>query len=175
MTGEWETIIPDVFNPKKRKVLAKEEEKALARNNEREFLAIPKEQLEKTKNTFQEIIDPKINSAISGSVYEDAKEEPSQNKTQTNEKGFSSPSSINSVSTPQKKIKEKLAKYYYEDGAINLSEDEIRRFIKKEVRKELRKALPYEIKKHKEQRQKKLFQNILLGCGAWFLFMIMLS
>ena len=33
----------------------------------------------------------------------------------------------------------------------------------------------YEIEKHKEQRQNKLFQNILLGCGAWFLFMIMLS
>ena len=87
MTGEWETIIPDVFNPKKRKVLAKEEEKALARNNEREFLAIPKEQLEKTKNTFQEIIDPKINSAISGSFYEDAKEEPSQKETEEDHRG----------------------------------------------------------------------------------------
>ena len=98
-----------------------------------------------------------------------------QNKTQTNEKGFSSPSSTNSVSTPQKEIKEKLTTYYYEDGAISLSEDEIRKLIKKEVRKELRKTLPYEIRKHKEQRQNKLFQYILLGCGAWFLFMIMLS
>ena len=122
------------------------------------------------------MINPKINSAISGSFYEDAKEEPSQNKTQTNEKGFSSPSSTNSsVSAPSKEIRKKLTTYYYEDGAISLSEDEIRRFIKKEVRKELRKALPYEIKKHKEQRQNKVFQNILLGCGAWFLFMIMLS
>ena len=151
MTGEWETIIPDVFNPEKRKVLPKEEE-ALAKNNEWEVLAVSKEQLEKTKNTFQEIINPKIESTISSAFYEDDKEEPKK-----------------------KKIKEKLTTYYYEDGAINLSEDEIRKFIKKEVRKELRKTLPYEIKKHKEQRQKKLFQNILLGCGAWFLFMIMLS
>ncbi|MAI86382.1 MAG: hypothetical protein CMF99_04375 [Candidatus Marinimicrobia bacterium] len=215
MTGEWETIIPDVFDPKKRKVLAKEKEK-LARQEKRSSKdkkpqkkpkeklnfnieknlkdqlektknnfqkaintsvkpAISKEQLEKTKSSFQEMINPKIKSAISGSFYEDAKEEPSQNKTQTNEKGFSSPSSTHSVSTPQKEIKEKLTTYYYEDGAISLSEDEIRRFIKKEVRKELRKALPYEIRKHKEQNQNKLFQNILLGCGAWFLFMIMLS
>jgi hypothetical protein len=170
MTGQWETIIPDVFNPKKRKVLAKEEEKlviqkkpasknkkqkeeeTLTKNNEWETLAISKEQLDKTKNTFREIINPKIESTISSTFYEDDKEEPKK-----------------------KKIKEKLTTYYYEDGAINLSEDEIRRFIKKEVRKELRKTLPYEIKKHKEQRQKKLFQNILLGCGAWFLFMIMLS
>ena len=170
MTGEWETIIPDVFNPKKRKVLAKEEkqlavqkkrasknkkqqqEETLTKNNEWETLAISKKQLEKTKNTFREIINPKIESTISSSFYEDAVEGPKK-----------------------KKIKEKLTTYYYEDGAINLSEDEIRRFIKKEVRKELRKALPYEIKKHKEQRQNKLFQNILLGCGAWFLFMIILS
>ena len=151
MTGEWETIIPDVFNPKKRKVLAKEEE-TLTKNNEWETLTISKEQLEKTKNTFQEIINPKIKSTISGAFYEDAKEEPKK-----------------------KKVKEKLTTYYYKDGAVSFSEDEIRKFIKKEVRKELRKTLPYEIKKHKEQRQNKLFQNILLGCGAWFLFMIMLS
>ena len=191
MTGEWETIIPDVFDPKKRKILAKEKEK-LSRQEKRsskdkkpqkkstEKLNFNieknlKDQLEKTKNNFQKAINTSVKPAISDSFYEDAKKEPSQNKTQTNEKEFFSPSSINSVSTPQKKIKEKLTTYYYEDGAINLSEDEIRRFIKKEVRKELRKTLPYEIKKHKEQRQKKLFQNILLGCGAWFLFMIMLS
>ena len=191
MTGEWETIIPDVFDPKKRKILAKEKEK-LSRQEKRsskdkkpqkkstEKLNFNieknlKDQLEKTKNNFQKAINTSVKPAISDSFYEDAKKEPSQNKTQTNEKEFFSPSSINSVSTPQKKIKEKLTTYYYEDGAINLSEDEIRRFIKKEVRKELRKTLPYEIKKHKEQRQNKLFQNILLGCGAWFLFMIMLS
>ena len=170
MTGEWETTIPDVFNPKKRKVLAKESEKldiqkkrasknkkqqdeeTLTKKNEWETLAISKEQLEKTKNTFREIINPKIKSTISGTLYEDAKEEPKK-----------------------KEVKKKLTTYYYEDGAVSFSEDEMRRFIKKEVRKELRKALPYEIKKHKEQRQNKLFQNILLGCGAWFLFMIMLS
>ena len=170
MTGEWETIIPDVFNPKKRKVLAKEEEKlaiqkkyasknkkqqqeeTLTKNNEWETLAISKEQLEKTKNTFREILNPKTESTISNAFYEDAREKPKK-----------------------KKFKEKLTPYYYENGAVNYSEDEIRKFIKKEVRKELRKALPYEIKKHREQRQSKLYQNILLGCGAWFLFMIMLS
>ena len=167
MTGEWETIIPDVFNPEKSKVLTIEEKKlaiqkkrtsknkeeeTLTKNKEWETLTISKEQLEKTKNTFQEIISPKINSTISGAFYEDAKEEPKK-----------------------KKVKEKLTTYNYKDGAVSFSEDEIRRFIKKEVRKELRKTLPYEIKKHKEQQQNKLFQNILLGCGAWFLFMIMLS
>ena len=98
MTGEWETIIPDVFNPKKRKVLAKEEEKlaiqknvlqkiknnkkeeTLTKNNEWETLAISKEQLEKTKNTFREIINPKIKSTISSAFYEDAKEEPSKKR-----------------------------------------------------------------------------------------------
>ena len=151
MTGEWETIIPDVFNPKKRKVLSIEEE-TLTKNNEWETLAISKEQLEKTKNTLLEVINPKTKSAISDAFYEDGKEEPKK-----------------------KKNKEKLIPHYYEDGAVSFSKDEIRRFIKKEVRKELRKALPYEIKKHKEERQNKLLQNILLGCGAWFLFMIMLS
>ena len=62
------------------------------------------------------------------------------------------------------------------DGSTSpLTEDEIRRLIKKEVRKEIRKALPYEIRKHKEERQSKLFQNVLLGCGAWFFFMMMLG
>ena len=44
MTGEWETIIPDVFNPKKRKVLAKEEEK----------LAVQKKRASKNKKQKQE-------------------------------------------------------------------------------------------------------------------------
>ena len=44
MTGEWETIIPDVFNPKKRKVLAKEEEK----------LAIQKKRASKNKKQQEE-------------------------------------------------------------------------------------------------------------------------
>ena len=171
MTGEWETAIPNVFNPEKRKVLPKEE-KALAKNNEWEALAISKEQLEKTKNTFQEMINPKVKSTISDAFYKGGKEKPTLNKTQTNERVLSLPSSTND---PQKKIKKKLTTYSYEDGTIGFSESEMRKFIKKEVRKELRKILPYEIKKHKEQRQNKLFQNILLGCGAWFLFMIMLS
>ena len=187
MTGEWETIMPDVFDPEKRKVLAKEKEK-LARiekqtskdkkpqeNSTKQFSfnadKALKEQLEKTKNNFQKVINTKVKPAISNAFYEDGKEKPYQNKTQTKEKALSSPSITDDVSNPQKR----LTTYYYEDGAMGFSENEIRRFIKKEVRKELRKALPYEIKKHKEQRQNKLFQNILLGCGAWFLFIIMLS
>ena len=70
--------------------------------------------------------------------------------------------------------------YSYAENEIDvltdkLTEQELRKIIKKEVRKELRKVLPYEIKKHKETKQNKLFQNILLGCGAWFIFMLMLS
>ena len=56
-----------------------------------------------------------------------------------------------------------------------ITEQDLRKIIKKEVRKELKRVLPYEIKKHKEKKQNKLFQNILLGCGAWFVFMLMLS
>ena len=56
-----------------------------------------------------------------------------------------------------------------------ITEQDLRKIIKKEVRKELKRVLPYEIRKHKEKKQNKLFQNILLGCGAWFVFMLMLS
>jgi len=215
MTGEWETILPDVFDPEKINLFDEEEEelsrlkkrtskdkKSQEKSTEKPSFSnekvlkeqlektknnfqkvintsvkpiISKEQLENTKNAFQETIYPKIKSAMSGSFYEDAKEEPLQNKTQPNEKVFSLSSTINGVSIPQKGIKEELTTYSYEDGTVNLSEDEIRRFIKNEVRKELRKTLPYEMRKHKEKNQNKLFQNILLGCGAWFLFMIMLS
>ena len=215
MTGEWETIMPDVFDPKKRKVLTNREKK-LARLEKRaskdkkpqensikkpgfdteKFLedqlektnnnfqkvintslksVISKEQLEKTKNTFQEIINPKTKSAISNTSYENAKEKSYQNKTETNEKVFSSPSTNNNLSASPDEIKEGLVPNPYNNHAMSLSEDEIRRFIKKEVRKELRKTLPYEIRKHKEQRRNKLFQNVLLGCGAWILFMIMIS
>lgn len=62
-----------------------------------------------------------------------------------------------------------------DNSAGKLTEQELRKIIRKEVRKELRKVLPYEIKKHKETKQNRLFQNILLGCGAWFVFMLMLS
>ena len=192
MTGEWETIIPDIFNPKKRNLLAKEKEEKLARieihasedkkpqedsteQNSFDTEKVLKEQLEKTKNKFQKVIDTKLKPAISSALYEDTKEEPYQDKTQTKEKDFSSSSTTNGVSISRKGIKEELTTYYYEDGAVALSEDEIRKFIKKEVRKEVRKTLPYEIRKHKEQKQNKLFQNILLGCGVWFLFMVMLS
>ncbi len=215
MTGEWETIIPDVFDPKKTKVLAKQEEK-LAKLEEYDskdkkpqedstekpsldsenFLEdqlektnknfqkvintslksiISKEQLEKSKNAFQEIINPKIKKAISNTSYENTKEESYQNKTETNKKIFSSPSTTNVLSASQEKIKKRFTTNHNNNHTISLSEDEIRRLIKKEVRKELRKSLPYEIRKHKEQNQNKLFQNILLGCGAWFLFMMLLS
>ncbi len=168
MTGDWETVIPDIFNPKKRKLLTKEEEELTkqkkgnsknkkARKNLKENLNFSTEevvidQLGKAKNSFGKMIGLKAKPNTTFSLYESDKEEPSQKKT-----------------------KEKLTMYSSENIAVNFSEDEIRRFIKKEVRKELRKVLPYEIKKQKEQRQNKFFQNILLGCGAWFLFMIMLS
>ena len=102
MTGEWETIIPDVFNPKKRKVLAKEEEKlaiqkkrasknkkqqeeeTLTKNNEWETLAISKEQLEKTKNTFQEIINPKINQLYPVHFMKMPKKNPKKRKLKKN-------------------------------------------------------------------------------------------
>ena len=190
MTGEWETVIPSVFNPRKEKVLAKEEElaKLKKRNSEDKKIRenstkhpgfntveVLEEQLEKTKNNFQKVIDTKVKPALSNAFYEDAKEKHYPNKTQTNEKAISSPFTTNSVSNPQKGIKKELTTYHYEDGLISFSEDEIRKLIKREVRKELRKALPYEIKKHKEQSQNRLFQNILFGCGAWFLFMMLLS
>ena len=191
MTGEWETIIPDIFNPKKRKVLAKDEEK-LAKlkkrtSKDKKFqenstkqpgfntVKTLEEQLEKTKNNFQKVINTKVKPALSTAFNEGDEEELYQNKTQTKEKAFSSPFTTNGVSKPQKRNKKELTTYHYEDGAISFSEDEIRKLIKKEVRKELRKALPYEIKKHKEQNQNKLFQNILFGCGAWFLLMMLLS
>ena len=65
MTGEWETVIPSVFNPRKGKVLAKEEElaKLKKRNSEDKKIQenstkqpgfntveVLEEQLEKTKN-----------------------------------------------------------------------------------------------------------------------------
>tara|TARA_A100001015_G_C15017748_1_gene726350 strand:- start:1425 stop:2246 length:822 start_codon:yes stop_codon:yes gene_type:complete len=180
MTGEWETIIPDIFDPEKRELLAKQEKRASEdkkpQENSRKEInlnvdKVLKEQLEKTKNNFQKVINTKVKPAISNAFYEDGKEKPYQNKTQTKKKALSSSSITNDVSIPQKG----LTTYYYEDGAMGFSEDEIRRFIKKEVRKELRKTLPYEIRKHKEQSQNKLFQTIFLGCGAWFVFMILLS
>ncbi len=215
MTGEWETIIPDVFDTKKTKVLAKQEEKLakLEKYDSKDkkpqedstekpsldsenFLEdqlektnknfqkvintslksiISKKQLEKSKNAFQEIINPKIKKAISNTSYENTKEKSYQNKAETNEKMLSSPSTTNVLSASQEKIKKGFTTYHHNNHTISLSEDEIRRLIKKEVRKELRKSLPYEIRKHKEQNQNKLFQNILLGCGAWFLFMMLLS
>ncbi len=136
---------------------------------------VSKKQLEKTKKTFQEIITPSIKTAKSDGFYKDSKEKNHRNKTETNEKVLSSSSPTNIVSNPQKEIKEEITTYYYENGAKGLSKDEIRMLIKKEVRKELRKSLPLEIKKHKEQKQNQLFQNLLFGCGSCFFFMILLS
>lgn len=58
---------------------------------------------------------------------------------------------------------------------FNLTENDLRNLVKKEVKRELRRILPHEIKNHDREKRKKLFQNIFLGCGAWFIFMIMLS
>ena len=133
MTGEWETIIPDAFDPKKRETVL----------------------LEKPVPGSSVILENSTNTPLLKAKKD--VEENYNDKIKTNEETLSL-----SVASPNTIIS-------------NLSEDEIRKFIKKEVQKEVRKALPYEIRRHKEQRQNKLFQNILFGCGAWFLFMIMLS
>ena len=182
MTGEWETIIPEPFYPIKRNLLEKKEEKKLAtlekpiletktaQENplEKPILEARKvleDQLEKTKNTFQGVITPKLKSVLTNTSTEDFEpkkinlnvEESYNDKIGTNEKSLSLSGTTRIPSTS------------------HLSEDEIRKMIKKEVRKEIQRVLPYEIRKNKEENRSRLFQNILLGCGAWFLFMMMLS
>ena len=141
MTGEWEAIIPDLFDPKKRKLLAKKEIEKLtaAERPSSEYKAGQKNPTEKPNFEIKNILEKQIE------------------KTKANQDPVFLPAATSDTSTS------------------NLSEDELRRFIKSEVRKEIRKTLPYEIRRHKEQNQNKLLQNVLLGCGAWFLFMIMLS
>ncbi len=165
MTGEWETIIPDAFDPKKRETVLLEKpvpgSSVILENSTNTPLLKAKkglsERVLKTKKPFQETIEPKLKTVFSNPFSKKDVEENYNDKIKTNEETLSL-----SVASPNTIIS-------------NLSEDEIRKFIKKEVQKEVRKALPYEIRRHKEQRQNKLFQNILFGCGAWFLFMIMLS
>ena len=76
MTGEWETIIPDVFNPKKRKDLTKEKEeitrikKQISKDkkpqeNSTKQLSfntgkVLKTHLEETKNNFEKVIKTKV-------------------------------------------------------------------------------------------------------------------
>ena len=177
MTGEWERIIPDVFDPKKRKVLAREEQKkeeklakvekrpsdhkeaqesSLQKNNLK-IEKVPEEQLEKNKKVFQEVNYQKTKSDVPSLFSRNDKEKTHQDRTKKNENSFLFSSEGSNKSTS------------------SFSENEIRLFIKREVRKEIRKTLPYEIKKHKEENRNKILQNIFLGCGAWFLFMIMLS
>ena len=141
MTGEWEAVIPDLFDPKKRKLLAKKEIEKLtaAERPSSEYKAGQKNPTEKPNFEIKNILEKQIE------------------KTKANQDPVFLPAATSDTSTS------------------NLSEDELRRFIKSEVRKEIRKTLPYEIRRHKEQNQNKLLQNVLLGCGAWFLFMIMLS
>ena len=141
MTGEWEAIIPDLFDPKKRKFLAKKEiEKLTAEERpSSEYKAGQKNPTEKPNFETKNILEKQIE------------------KTKGNQDPVFLPAATSDTPTS------------------NLSEDELRRFIKSEVRKEIRKTLPYEVRRHKEQSQNKLLQNVLLGCGAWFLFMIMLS
>jgi len=174
MTGEWEAVIPDLFDPKKRKLLAKKEIEKLTvverpssedksgQENPTEkpnfkTKNILEKQIEKTKKNLQEVVNTKTKSTMSSVFYKDGEEETYQDKIKANQDPLFLPAATSDTPTS------------------NLSEDELRRFIKSEVRKEIRKTLPYEVRRHKEQNQNKLFQNILLGCGAWFLFMIMLS
>ena len=174
MTGEWEAIIPDLFDPKKRKLLAKKEIEKLTvvgrpssedksgqenptEKPNLETKTILEKQIEKTKKNLQEMVNTKTKPAMSSVFYKNDEEETYQGKTKANQDPVFLPAATSDTSTS------------------NLSEDELRRFIKSEVRKEIRKTLPYEIRRHKEQNQNKLLQNVLLGCGAWFLFMIMLS
>jgi hypothetical protein len=167
MTGEWETIIPEPFYPIKRNLLEKKEEKKLA-TLEKPILETKTAQespLEKTKNTFQRVSTPKLKSVLTNTSTEDFEpkkiklnvEESYNDKIGINEKNLSLSGTTRIPSTS------------------HLSEDEIRKMIKKEVRKEIQRVLPYEIRKNKEENRSRLFQNILLGCGAWFLFMMMLS
>ena len=149
MTGEWETTVPDLFNPEKRKVAKK------TTSNQNDLVV---KQMESFKNSFKEA-QQKIENSVDAIKH--------------NKKPFLEPEA-----KPQPSLEERnrVSVETSLDGSTSpLTEDEIRRLIKKEVRKEIRKALPYEIRKHKEERQSKLFQNVLLGCGAWFFFMMMLG
>ena len=56
-----------------------------------------------------------------------------------------------------------------------LSEQEIRILIKNEVQKEVKKMLPYEIKKQKKKELQNRLQAYLIGCGAWFFFLMMIG
>ena len=167
MTGEWETIIPEPFYPIKRNLLEKKEEKKLA-TLEKPILETKTAQespLEKTKNTFQRVITPKLKSVLTNTSTEDF--EPKKIKLNV-EESYNDKIGINKKSLS-------LSGTTRIPSTSHLSEDEIRKMIKKEVRKEIQRVLPYEIRKNKEENRSRLFQNILLGCGAWFLFMMMLS
>ena len=124
MTGEWETIIPDVFDPKKRKLLAKEKQENIARLEKRaakgkkpqknlteqpssDTKNALKERLKKTTNNFQKTINTEIKPTISNAFYENTEKKHYQDKTHAEEKLFSSPSTTNNVSTAQKGIKKK--------------------------------------------------------------------
>ena len=149
MTGEWETTVPDLFNSEKGKVAKK------TTSNQNDLVVKPMESL---KNSFKEA-QQKIENSVDAIKH--------------NTKPFLEPEA-----KPQPGLEERnrVSVETSLDGSTSpLTEDEIRKLIKKEVRKEIRKVLPYEIRKHKEERQSKLFQNVLLGCGAWFFFMMMLG
>ena len=59
--------------------------------------------------------------------------------------------------------------------STTLSEQEIRILIKNEVQKEVKKMLPYEIKKQRKKELQNRLQAYLIGCGAWFFFLMMIG
>ena len=158
MTGEWETTVPDLFNPEKRKVEKKQEKEKVVKKTTSNQNDLVVKQMESLKNSFKGA-QQKIENSVDAIKH--------------NTKPFPEPEA-----KPQPSLEERnrVSVETSLDGSTSpLTEDQIRRLIKKEVRKEIRKALPYEIRKHKEERQSKFFQNVLLGCAAWFFFMMILG
>ena len=158
MTGEWETTVPDLFNSEKGKDAKKQEKEKVVKkttSNQNDLVLKPMESL---KNSFKGA-QQKIENSVGAIKH--------------NTKPFLEPEV-----KPQPSLEERnriSVETSIGGSPPPLTEDDIRRLIKKEVRKEIRKALPYEIRKHNEERASKRFQNILLGCAAWFFFMMMLG
>tara|TARA_B100000427_G_scaffold316881_1_gene312393 strand:+ start:620 stop:1387 length:768 start_codon:yes stop_codon:yes gene_type:complete len=163
MTGEWETTIPDIFDPEKRKV---------AQRNEK----IKQKAVNKTSGNQNDLAEKQMESLNNLSKKAQQKIKEGVGFINHNTKAFLEPDPKPQPSLEEKEEKNSL----FVETSIGgppppLTEDEIRRLIKKEVRKQVRKALPYEIRKHNEEKQSKRFQNILLGCAAWFFFIMMLG
>ena len=175
MTGEWETILPDVFDPKKGKLAKKKEEtkqEALKKtaDNQNAFATKQPASLSKASKMSQKLIKESMSFVV---LLTDSL----TGLRNANEKNTPAPKTKPRLFLEEKKEKENnaLLEITGSPSAPPLSENEIRRLIKKEVQKEIRKALPYEIRKHNEENQGRLFQNVFIVCGAWFFLMLMFS